>query len=176
MGLHVVIGDRHPILFLQTVRKSIRSLQRLNHENVVGRSEFHQQHCRYRGLRDIEVAHLLRYAILNNPEVLLLQARDKLAVLGGDQHVYIHERNVYFQRIVRKVLDFLRSDGRRGRCVFGFFLWNSIRTHIICRPTGFRRSFLPRFAIILSLRLCRRGVRRRLTRLILSCRQHGTAH
>ena len=94
MRLHVVGNHRHPVILLEGIGESVAGVQGVHHEVVIGGGKFNQQHGRDRRLRNIEVNHRLLDTVLHHPEVVFLQAGDELPVLGGDQNIHIHQRDV----------------------------------------------------------------------------------
>ena len=160
LGFHVVRNHRHPVIFLQGIRKCVRGIQGFNHEVVIRRRELNQQDGCDGSLGLIEGRNLLRRAVFHDLEVLFLEARDGLAVLGGDQHIQIHKRHVYLDRVVGHVLDLFRFFGGRRRWFF-LFLGDHIRPDVVLWSSGCRGSLL----------LVR--IRRGLLRRVLSLRRES---
>ena len=89
MWSHVVGNHRHPVLFFQTSGKRVGSVQGVVKELIIGRSELDEQDSRDRRFRLAEIADRLRHPVLEHPEVVLLEAGNKLPILGRYQHIQV---------------------------------------------------------------------------------------
>ncbi len=160
MGLHVVVGHRHPVFFLHGVGEGIRRDQVIALHSVISGSKLQQQNRCDRGLRHVEVGDLLRRSVFKDAEIGLPQA--ELAVLGGHQHINIHQGDVHSNGVVGHALDLGgRSSWRRGRRRVGLFLRDGVGADVVAGSSGFCGDFLFGLAVVL------RVVLRRSLRLVL---------
>ena len=154
--LQVVADDRDIVVLLHLIGKCIgcpqRVIQKLPAADLEGRSggELHQQHCRISCLGEAKGLDGLNNIVLQHPELLLLQSRNKLAIFAQNQCVHRDQRNIDIDRVTRHALGRLRR-GRRsrsGRLLVRIHLRDRVRSAIVLRTAG-----LGRRRLLLAVRL-----------------------
>ena len=117
-------GD--PVLRLELLQETVRPILRLVSEITAhGGAELHQHHDGDGRVGGREIGDLLRLAIVENAEIILLQSRHQIAVVIGDDRVDIYEgrpdrdgdgrRGLGFRRRLSLARGRLRRLGLLGR-------------------------------------------------------------
>ena len=154
VGSHVVGFNRDPIFLLHLSSKGVRGIEGIHHEVIIVRGELDEQNRRDRLVSLLrESVNLLRNTVLDDLEIVLLQAGNELAVAGDHTDRKIHQRHIYFEG---ERSDFFRILHLGGAFHWLFFfrrlLGHGDWADVALRSSRFRRDLLLRSLRLLALR------------------------